>query len=57
MNTIQVTPDLQLDKATEKLFELKSDEESYKIIPNEFKVDNTSFTQIFSVIFVHLIIN
>ena len=40
MNTIQVTPDLQLDKATEKLFELKSDEESYKIIPNEFKVDN-----------------
>ena len=40
MNTIQVTHDLQLDKATEKLIELKSDEESYKIIPNEFKVDN-----------------
>ena len=40
MNTIKVTPDLQLDNSTEKLFELKCDEETYKIIPNEFKVGN-----------------
>ena len=38
-NTIQIIPELQLDESSNKLFELKSDEESFQIIPNEFKID------------------
>ena len=38
-NTIQIIPELQSDELTNKLFELKNDEESFQIIPNEFKID------------------